>query len=127
MATPGGEGLCYTTRVGEARNGSPTRLRREGCSARRGSEVAQIRWGDVDLDASWWTIPGIDTKNGEPHRVPLVKDKFSFPLWRFDVERQRDDARAWALRDQSDGRSPNRWFRSAIGIPRTTGCGWLAT
>jgi len=27
----------------------------------------------VNLEAGWWTIPAADTKNGEPHRVPLVE------------------------------------------------------
>lgn len=40
-------------------------------TAQRGGEVFDMRWGDVDLDARWWTIPGSDTKNGLPHRVPL--------------------------------------------------------
>ncbi len=42
-------------------------------TGQRGGEVARMRWRDVDLVAGWWTIPGTDTKNGEPHRVPLVK------------------------------------------------------
>ena len=43
-------------------------------TAQRGGEVARMRWGDVDLETGWWTIPGAVTKNGEPHRVPLVDD-----------------------------------------------------
>ena len=31
-----------------------------------------MKWIDLDLDGDWWTIPATDTKNGEPHRVPLV-------------------------------------------------------
>ena len=43
-------------------------------TAQRGGEVARMRWADLDLDLEdgWWTIPGAFTKNGEPHRVPLV-------------------------------------------------------
>jgi integrase len=41
-------------------------------TAQRGGEVARMRWVDVDLKTGWWTIPGTDTKNGEPHRVPLT-------------------------------------------------------
>lgn len=40
-------------------------------TAQRGGEVCNMRWGDVDLGSRWWTIPGSDTKNGLPHRVPL--------------------------------------------------------
>ncbi|MCR4375477.1 MAG: integrase family protein [Acidobacteria bacterium] len=41
-------------------------------TAQRGGETIRMKWADVDLDAGWWEIPGTDTKNGEPHRVPLV-------------------------------------------------------
>ena len=42
--------------------------------AQRGGEVTRMRWADVDLESRWWTIPAADTKNGQPHRVPLVDD-----------------------------------------------------
>ena len=42
-------------------------------TAQRGGEVMRMRWTDLDLDSKWWTIPGTDTKNGEPHRVPLTE------------------------------------------------------
>ena len=41
-------------------------------TAQRGGEVFEMRWGDVDLADRWWRIPGSDTKNGLPHRVPLI-------------------------------------------------------
>ena len=40
-------------------------------TAQRGGEVFDMRWADINLDNRWWTIPGSDTKNGMPHRVPL--------------------------------------------------------
>lgn len=43
-------------------------------TAQRGGEVIRMRWADLDLAAGWWTIPSTDTKNGEPHRVPLTAD-----------------------------------------------------
>lgn len=46
-------------------------------SAQRGGEVARMRWADVELGdkgGAWWSIPGADTKNGEPHRVWLATD-----------------------------------------------------
>ena len=43
-------------------------------TAQRGGEVARMRWRDLDLETSWWTIPGTVTKNGESHRVPLVDE-----------------------------------------------------
>ena len=39
--------------------------------ARRGN-VQEMRWKDVHLEAGLWIIP--DTKNGEPHTVPLVSE-----------------------------------------------------
>ena len=40
-------------------------------SSQRGGEVHGMRWENVDLKKAWWEIPGKDTKNGEPHRLPL--------------------------------------------------------
>jgi len=40
-------------------------------TAQRGGEVASMRWADLDLDSSWWTIPAEHSKNKLPHRVPL--------------------------------------------------------
>ena len=40
-------------------------------TAQRGGEVVAMRWADLDLQNRWWTIPGSDTKNALPHRVPL--------------------------------------------------------
>ena len=40
-------------------------------TAQRGGEVVDMRWADIDLRERWWTIPGSDTKNSLPHRVPL--------------------------------------------------------
>jgi integrase len=37
----------------------------------RREEVAAARWRDVDLAAATWTIP--ETKNGQPHVVPLPR------------------------------------------------------
>ena len=41
-------------------------------TAQRGGEVRNMRWADVDLQSSIWTIPGEHAKNGLPHRVPLT-------------------------------------------------------
>lgn len=40
-------------------------------TAQRGIEVATMKWGDIDLDAGWWTIPASVAKNKLSHRVPL--------------------------------------------------------
>jgi len=40
-------------------------------TAQRREEVAQITWGEVDLEKAVWTLPGSRTKNGKPHIVHL--------------------------------------------------------
>jgi integrase len=40
-------------------------------TAQRRTEVASMRWGDVDLDAATWVIPAKVTKSGRTHLVPL--------------------------------------------------------
>jgi integrase len=40
-------------------------------TAQRRTEVASMRWDDLDLDASMWTIPAADTKGERRHFVPL--------------------------------------------------------
>ena len=41
-------------------------------TAQRMGEVCRMRWEDVDLERGWWTIPAVDSKNDDPHRVPLT-------------------------------------------------------
>jgi integrase len=40
-------------------------------TAQRESEVAGMRWGELDLAQAIWTIPGSRAKNGKPHIVHL--------------------------------------------------------
>ena len=40
-------------------------------TAQRRTEVASMRWGDLDLDAGMWTIPAANTKGERRHFVPL--------------------------------------------------------
>jgi integrase len=40
-------------------------------TAQRRTEVATMRWADIDLDAAMWTIRAIDTKAERRHFVPL--------------------------------------------------------
>lgn len=42
-------------------------------TGQRRSEVAEMTWGEIDMDAAEWTIPAARSKNGEPHVVPLSK------------------------------------------------------
>ena len=43
-------------------------------TAQRPGEVRSMKWADVDLESGWWSIPGVVAKNGQPHRVPLIKE-----------------------------------------------------
>ena len=39
----------------------------------RREEVAGMRWGELDLDADIWFLPGARTKNTRDHRIPLSR------------------------------------------------------
>jgi integrase len=41
-------------------------------TAQRCGEVCRMQWREVDLATGWWTIPGVVSKNHDPHRVPLT-------------------------------------------------------
>ncbi|MER8665279.1 tyrosine-type recombinase/integrase [Mesorhizobium sp. M1148] len=43
-------------------------------TGQRRSEVAEMTWGEIDMEAAEWTIPAARSKNGEPHVVPLSKE-----------------------------------------------------
>lgn len=55
------------------RNGVSARALEFGilCASRTG-EVLGARWGEIDLDARTWIIPGERMKAGSEHRVPLT-------------------------------------------------------
>lgn len=42
-------------------------------TAARSGEVLGATWGEIDLGASVWTVPGVRMKAGREHRVPLSK------------------------------------------------------
>ena len=42
-------------------------------TAQRRNEVSDMRWAELDLDQSLWTIPGERTKNEKPHFVYLTE------------------------------------------------------
>jgi integrase len=54
-------------------------------TAQRGGEVIKMRWRDLDLETGWWTIPAEHSKNGQAHRVPLVREAIVI------IEAQRKD------------------------------------
>lgn len=43
-------------------------------TAARSGEIRGATWGEIDLDAAVWTVPGERMKNGRTHRVPLTAD-----------------------------------------------------
>jgi integrase len=40
-------------------------------TGQRRSEVTEMRWAEIDLDAKVWTLPGERAKNGVEHSIPL--------------------------------------------------------
>lgn len=40
-------------------------------TGQRRTEVSDMTWGEIDMDAAEWVIPAARSKNGEPHVVPL--------------------------------------------------------
>ncbi|TGD63363.1 site-specific integrase [Tabrizicola sp. WMC-M-20] len=41
-------------------------------SGQRRSEVAEMRWSELDLDKRLWTLPSVRAKNGKQHSVPIT-------------------------------------------------------
>lgn len=46
-------------------------MRTLALTAQRRTEVASMRWRDVDVEAATWIIPAKETKSGRTHLVPL--------------------------------------------------------
>lgn len=46
-------------------------LRVLALTGQRRSEVAEMNWGEIDLDAAVWVLPASRSKNGAGHTVPL--------------------------------------------------------
>ena len=43
-------------------------------TGQRRGEVSGMRWDELDLEAGRWSLPGVRTKNGSAHVVPLTSD-----------------------------------------------------
>jgi integrase len=41
-------------------------------TGQRREEVASMAWSELDLERGLWSVPGVRTKNGRPHEVPLA-------------------------------------------------------
>src|SRR5262249_32593543 len=56
---------------GEASRPYGTIVRLLMLTGQRRDEVAGMTWAEISEDLTTWTIPGMRTKNGVPHLVPL--------------------------------------------------------
>jgi len=45
-------------------------------TGQRRSEVAEMRWSEIDLDGKLWTLPKERARNGREHVLPLAPDVF---------------------------------------------------
>jgi len=92
----------------------------------RRQEAALARWRDVDLSRSTWSIA--ETKNGEPHVVPLSRQAADLVRSRLPVDgggnlTQPDpDALIFAT---STGAAPGNWDRETKALQEASGTdGW---
>ena len=83
----------------------------------RRQETALARWRDVDMEARTWTIP--ETKNGEPHIVPLSRQAVDLLRSRLPTD---DAGNPAAGTRRADLRHVHRRSRSATGIARRRRC-----
>lgn len=85
----------------------------------RRDEACTARWCDVDLSAGTWTIP--ETKNGEPHVVPLSRQAAELLRTVRPPVAKSDEL---VFRTKSGGKLPN-WDRETKAIQAASGTeGW---
>jgi integrase len=92
----------------------------------RRQETAAARWRSVDLEARTWTIA--ETKNGEPHIVPLSRQAFDLLRSRLAVDDagnvKRPDAGALVFAT-STGAPLGNWDRETKALQKVSGTeGW---
>lgn len=71
-AMPYAEVPGFMARLREVDGGGARALELLTLTATRTGEVLGATWGEVDLDAAVWHIPGERMKAGKPHDVPLT-------------------------------------------------------
>lgn len=77
-------------------------------TGQRRSEVAAMRWGELDRRSATWTIPPERAKNGKAHIVPLSKQSVA-ELDRLAVDANDEDERDWPKQGHvltTTGRTP---------------------
>jgi integrase len=85
----------------------------------RREEVCAARWGDVDLDAGTWTIR--ETKNGQPHIVPLPQQAIAL----LRARRTQDAAPAALVLATETGGPLGNWDRETKVLQEASGTeGW---
>jgi integrase len=92
----------------------------------RRQESALVRWRDVDMEAWTWTIP--ETKNGEPHTVPLSRQAMDLLRSRLPIDAGGNlkhpdpDALVFAT---SSGAPLGNWDRETKALQEASGtAGW---
>jgi integrase len=87
-----------------------------GC---RRQEVGGICWGEIDLDAGTWTIPGERTKNHRPHTLPLMPAALEIVR---AVPRMASRDQLFGVR----GKGFSRWGMSKDALDERSGvAGWV--
>ena len=85
----------------------------------RREEAGQARWGDVDMDRTIWTIR--DTKNKQPHIVPLARQAI-------DLLNERRPEKALAdtlIFGTQTGEPLGNWDRATKAMQQASGTqGW---
>ncbi len=85
----------------------------------RREEVGQSRWSDVDMDAPTWTIQ--ETKNGQPHIVPLSRQALDL-LRRMRPEKPKPDDLVFATKT---GTALGNWDRETKALQEDSNTdGW---
>ncbi len=92
----------------------------------RRQETALARWRDVDMGARTWTIP--ETKNGEPHTVPLCQQAMDLLRSRLPTDdagnHKRPDPSALIFAT-STGAPLGNWDRETKALQEASGTvGW---
>ncbi len=70
-ALPWGECPAFMRALAVQKGVAALALRFTILTAARTSEVTGATWGEIDLKAKVWTVPGSRMKAGREHRVPL--------------------------------------------------------
>jgi integrase len=92
----------------------------------RRDEAAQARWRDVNMEARTWTI--LETKNGEPHVVPLSRQAMDLLVARLDVDEdgspvKLDDPSALIFAT-SAGTALGAWDRETKALQKKSQTAW---